>query len=155
MSNRPLKIGFTGTRESLTHWQLSHLQDVFRYQRPTEIHHGDCLGADAMVHAMASTNRDIHIVVHPPTNEKLRAFCKGDNVTILDPLPFIERNHAIVDACEIVIALPQTEEEQVRSGTWATARYALKTGKRLMLIHPGGIIRWVDDRKDLARKPRT
>lgn len=148
-------VGFTGTREHLTHWQISRLQDIFSTHAPAEIHHGDCRGADAMVHALASTAVGVRIVVHPPADGKQRAYCKGDNVIVLEPRPFLERNHAIVDSCDIVIALPKTDDEQLRSGTWATARYAVTVGKRLMLIQPGGVSRWVDNLEDLARNPFT
>jgi hypothetical protein len=35
-----------------------------------------------------------------------------------------------------LIATPSTDDEQLRSGTWATVRYARKAKKRIKLIFP-------------------
>lgn len=118
-------VGFTGSRTKPTaeqvDWlttQLTRLRaDGFRV-----LHHGDCEGADAMAHGIAR-GLGYEVVVHPPTVRKYRAFCVGDS--ILPPKPFIERNHDIVDAVEAMLALP-SGPEQMRSGTWATIRYALR-----------------------------
>lgn len=59
---------------------------------------------------------------------------------IRDPLPPLERNHRIVDACDVLIACPKDAQEQLRSGTWATVRYARKQGKRVIVITPDGTV---------------
>jgi len=43
--------------------------------------------------------------------------------------PFIERDHDIVDETEAMIAVSRTYEEQTRSGTWTTVRYAKAQGR--------------------------
>lgn len=99
-----------------------------------EFHHGDCIGSDAQAHEIAQAF-GCKIVIHPPINPSKRAFCKGE-ITILEPRQYLDRNHDIVDACETLIATPKTSEEELRSGTWATIRYARKTGKNVIVLHP-------------------
>lgn len=94
------------------------------------------------------------IVVHPPVDSKLRAWCgtkrgKDDGKyrpanQHTEPRPYIERNHDIVDACDVLVAIPGTEEQGLRSGTWATMRYAHKQGKRIEAVLPSGK-RWTPD----------
>ena len=43
-----------------------------------------------------------------------------------------------MDNSDILIATPKEKEEQLRSGTWATIRYAKKTKKIVFLVYPDG-----------------
>jgi hypothetical protein len=129
-------VGFTGTRGPLRLSQLERLCEVVKSLKPTEFHHGDCIGADAKARALAVA-LGIPVVIHPPDKDYLRANCKGAK-SILKPLPYLERNKAIVDASDYVIACPRTAEEEKRSGTWQTIRYARKVGKALLIIEPKG-----------------
>lgn len=129
-----MKVGFTGTRRGMTEaqknalwWFLLHHPRLDR-----EFHHGDCIGADAQAHLVARS-LGFRIVVHPPASDTLRAWCEGDEV--LDPAPYLRRNRAIVDACDVLIACPGGPEVR-RSGTWATIRYAQSRGAPLVLIRP-------------------
>lgn len=97
-------------------------------------HHGDCVGSDSMAHELASL-RGFDIVVHPPTDPKHRAHRIGDVEE--DPRPYLERNHAIVDAVSTMIATPDGEE-RLRSGTWATVRYARKRKRAIYIVFPAG-----------------
>jgi hypothetical protein len=67
-------------------------------------------------------------------NKTLRAFCKGD--TVYPEKEYIERNHNIVDNTDMLIAFPSTKTEILKSGTWATIRYARKKGKKIIIIDP-------------------
>jgi hypothetical protein len=98
-----------------------------------EVHHGDCVGADAQFHELARAKGLISIA-HPPTDSKYRAFCKDG--TQLAPKPYLERNHDIVNACDVLIVCPKERTEVLRSGTWATYRYGRKQGKKVKLILP-------------------
>ena len=51
---------------------------------------------------------------------------------------YLERNRDIVDACDILIACPRTLKEELRSGTWATVRYARKVGKPVAILWNNG-----------------
>lgn len=57
------------------------------------------------------------------------------------PTTYETRNHAIVDACRLLIATPRaTERAQPRSGTWATIRYAQRKERPVWLIWPDGTV---------------
>jgi hypothetical protein len=60
---------------------------------------------------------------------------QGD-VTILEPKLYMERNHDVVHACDFLLALPGTDHEVVRSGTWATVRYARKIARGYQVVLP-------------------
>lgn len=102
-------------------------------------HHGDCVGGDEEGHRIAE-RLSWQIGIHPPINEKHRAFCKSDHVVILmyEPLDYLARNHAIVKASSLMIACPGSLMEVLRSGTWATIRHAKAVGKPLLIIYPNG-----------------
>lgn len=103
-----------------------------------EVHHGDCVGVDADANLVA-IEAGCRVVIHPPVELKHRAFCgdearrAGVRCLTLEPLPYLVRNHAIVDATDLLVAFP-AGPEQLRSGTWSTVRYARKQGKDV-LIH--------------------
>ena len=118
-----MRLGFTGTREGMTDRQKNYLIRVLDAYPIEQLHHGDCVGADEFAHNL-SKNMGIYVVVHPPIDPILRAFCQGDEIR--DTLPYIERNHNIVDETRHLFVAPRTREEQVRSGTWATYRYATR-----------------------------
>lgn len=137
-------VGFTGTQQGLTAAQARAVYALLLELRPKQIHHGDCVGADADLDGMA---RHLEcrpmIVIHPPTDDQKRAFCSMRTGSpcendVLEPLPYLVRNRAIVDAADVVIACPKSAAEELRSGTWATVRYARSTGKTLHIVHPTG-----------------
>lgn len=134
-----MKIGFTGTQRGMTEAQKECVRVLLAaYGLESEFHHGDCIGADAEAHQLAWI-RDIKVVIHPPKNPNKRAFCQGAWIE-REPKNYLSRNHDIVDAASVLIATPGEAEEQLRSGTWATIRYARKRGKRVMLVRPDGSI---------------
>jgi hypothetical protein len=94
--------------------------------------HGDCVGADAQAHAMAKAD-GFRVVIHPPSDDSKRAFCQGD--AVLAPPPYLVRNRRIVDASGVLVATPQGDEE-LRSGTWSTVRYARKIRRAIKIIAP-------------------
>lgn len=126
--------GFTGTDRGMTSHQLSAVG--VHLQVSGELHHGDCVGADAQTHAIARRLGGLWIVGHPPDVDVKRAFCDFD--VALPPRPYIDRNHDIVDACDFLLATPRGYVEELRSGTWATIRYARKIGTALRIIYPNG-----------------
>lgn len=100
-------IGFTGTRKGMTEAQkdqLSLMLAVF-VSHANEFHHGDAVGADREAVGLAQ-QYGFTCVAHPAG---------------ADPLV---RNREIVAASSVLIAAPETDKEQQRSGTWATCRYA-------------------------------
>lgn len=134
-------LGFTGTRNGLTDAQWSKLRDTLYQFRPLpEVHHGDCIGADAQFQELAlSVSCYVKTVIHPPKNSRARAFCPlGSHDELLPAKSYLDRNRDIVDACELLIACPAEMTEQPRGGTWATVRMARKAKKRLLIIFPDG-----------------
>lgn len=140
-------FGFTGSSEVITWDQQLTLIRLFRELPLTVLHHGDCVVADAWAHNVALIQRpNPNIIIHPPTDPKLRAFCSGAT-EVLAPKPYLIRNRDIVRAQDGLIACPQESAEIPRSGTWATVRYARaeqKHGKRrydIYIVWPDGTYR--------------
>lgn len=133
-------VGFTGTREGLLPGQESALREYLGHIGvDVVLHHGDCVGADAKAHQIAVDLGITQIIIHPPSESKLRARCgcrpdHGDQV--LPPKSYLQRNHDIVDASEVLLACPKTRTEELRSGTWATIRYARSLGREVVIMNP-------------------
>ena len=133
-----IQLGFTGTRHGMTDAQGQALETLLAsFTNVQGFHHGDCRGADAQAHALARTH-GWAITLHPPIMSGCRAFCPGSTTTRA-ALHFLDRNHAIVRAADILIATPATVKEEERgSGTWATVRFARKQHKPIYIIYPDG-----------------
>jgi len=134
-----MKQGFTGTRRGMTDhqkWRFGHSIGIIQ---PVEFHHGDCIGADSDAHDIVrEVCPNCKIVIHPCNLENQRAFKQGD--VILEPKPPLERNKTIVEVCDGMIATPGELEEQLRSGTWATIRYARKMMRPMMIMFPKDLL---------------
>jgi hypothetical protein len=133
------RVGFTGTRDGMTAEQILKVgQLLVDDPFTTYAHHGDCLGADADFHKIARTiGLELH--GHPPLDPKKRAFCEFYSLEVVEEAKgYIERDHDIVDMVDWMIACPRGFEEELRSGTWATIRYARKTRKQGHIVWPDG-----------------
>lgn len=149
-----MRVGFTGTREGMTlkqHWRVS---DWFHYPRdgsaprvPTEFHHGCSVGADADLVTTIMRGRigatddrtwaDIH--AHPCTLDGMvDRGAEALSSEVHPAKPPLERNRDIVDSCDVLLACPKTMDEEQRSGTWATIRYARKVGRPVVIFWPDG-----------------
>jgi hypothetical protein len=134
--------GFTGTSEGMTKTQRAAFRAlVIGLPRFEVFHHGDCVGADAQAHNTVRKRTDARIIVHPPANDKARAFCKGASFTY-ESDEYLVRNRNIVNRCQHLIATPKGPEV-LRSGTWSTVRYAKKIDRPLTIIYPDGEIQRV------------
>jgi hypothetical protein len=136
-----IHIGFTGTQKGLTRKQNERLRSKFRdyLLEYWFLHHGDCIGGDDEADTIGK-EYNAHRIIHPPLNPIKRAFCntKGGDYSILPEKDYIPRNHDIVDSVSKLIACPKEKEEQLRSGTWATIRYARKKKLPIFIIYPNG-----------------
>lgn len=132
-----MKIGFTGTREGMSEYQRRQfcveLLKRLEEEPESELHHGGCRGADREAHAFAALFACPNIV-HPGSDTILPDQVQITSSLIMPAKPNLVRNHDIVDTCEVLIAAPFTDEEQLRSGTWATIRYARKQGKEVVIL---------------------
>lgn len=139
MRQDKLCIGFTGSQEGPSHRQMGYLrvllQGFQKVFRELEFHHGDCIGADDEAAGVASA-LGIPLIMHPPDDDSRRAFTNKRLVhaQIWYPKGYLARNHDIVNQTELLIACPKEFLEVVRSGTWATIRYARKKGKKILLL---------------------
>lgn len=125
-------LGVTGTQSQITSAQAKAAADVFRGLRAGGaewMHNGDCVGADARAGAFWKTiGGKVHL--HPPSNDAKRAYLFAHASS--QPKPYLERNTDIVAASDALVALPKTQDEELRSGTWSTIRRARK--KRIPII---------------------
>ncbi len=138
MSKWDSHIGFTGTQRGMTELQKIYFVELLKAHQPFTFHHGDCIGADDDAGNLC-LNLACTVVIHPPIYTSKRAFNKNF-INIRDPKPYLDRNHDIIDESDFLVATPGEKEEQLRSGTWTTIRYARKKGKRIYIIYPDGTI---------------
>jgi len=131
-------VGVTGNRGGLSAQQ--HLWLISQIKGARALHHGACVGADTDAH-LAARDAGVAIIVHPPTDMRLVELRDTSESLVhwLQPLPYMERNHNIVNACDVLWAFP-SGPERVRSGTWATVRYAVKNKKTVVIVHPLGTV---------------
>ena len=105
--------------------QRKQLDAVLRWLRigVMEVHHGGAVGADTQfddaVRSIYKGQKIGFITVHPANGQPLA------------------RNRAIVAASDILIAAPESDTEQRRSGTWATVRYARAKGIPVIMLSRG------------------
>ena len=132
-----MKIGFTGTQRGTTELQIRSLREILE-NMTGELHHGDCVGADAEAHDVARSF-GLRVVVHPPIKSGKRAWKKGDETR--EPREYLERNGEIVLETEMLVATPGEFQEQLRSGTWSTVRRARRMGGHIVIVFPDGSVR--------------
>lgn len=133
-------FGFTGTHFGWTQRQRETVRYLFRELQLTELHHGDCVGSDAQA------DREAHacgaaVYAHPPSDPKLRAFCKSPTV-VLPPKPYLKRDRDIVAAgTDGLIATPRQMQEPASKrgeGTWTTIGYARQAKRHIWIVFPDG-----------------
>lgn len=144
-----MKTGFTGSRNGMTDIQRTTIKLWLVQTCASEAHHGDCIGADADFHAIC-VELGVDVVVHPPSKEKSRANCRPVSATRL-PLPYLQRNQRIVRSTVALIAAV-SGPERVRSGTWATIRFARKLRRPIMLVHADGQVTNENDASGLLER---
>lgn len=129
-------IGFTGTREGMTHRQKATVLRLFIENMPFTFVHGDCVGADDNAHDLA-IRVGAPVVQRPCTLTSQRAFGAGAK-KVYPPKPPLDRNREIVTGSDLMIATPKGFVEEQRGGTWYTIRYARQTETPLIIVWPDG-----------------
>lgn len=123
-----MRVGFTGTRRGMSPHQKRQLREAlnwfglygWHHKEPMELHEGEASGADREAKDVVQECRyGWDVVPHLPNG---------------DPLA---RNRRIVAAVDVLIAAPETDEETLRSGTWATVRYARQKGIPVVFLSRG------------------
>lgn len=118
-------IALTGTRHGMSTLQLDAVKLIlsdYKNLGAEVFRHGDCPGADVEAAAIAQ-KLGYDIIIHPgPSGVGSKANLRHS------VLPFLERNRAMVNATQYLLVAPFKNLQIMRSGTWATFRYALKIG---------------------------
>jgi hypothetical protein len=142
-------VGFTGTRKGMTAIQMSAVMECLdKLPGALEVHHGCCVGADAeLVRYLSELNKgeragQIKIIGHPST---VRGMVDEESVELSHELTMpgapLDRNKRIVLSSSFLLACPDTDEEQLRSGTWMTVRYAARIARPVRVVGPTGAVR--------------
>jgi len=141
-----MRIGFTGTRKGMSALQYKTVMSLVMDFRPEWAGHGDCIGSDTDFHKIcvflrgSTTNPGpprLHLF---PANSLQRANNEPWDV-IEPPKDPLLRNRDIAKWCNKLIATPKEEDGIIRSGTWATVRYAIQFGKVIYIVLPNGKIK--------------
>jgi hypothetical protein len=133
-------VGFTGTRKGMNERQLNQLALMLiclHTGRPgarNEFHFGGARGADLEARA-AAVEHAFEIVWHPCPGVVADEQTAGEHWRKV--LPPLVRNQRIVDAVSVLLAAPHTDKEALRSGTWATIRYARAKGIPVVMLTRG------------------
>jgi hypothetical protein len=142
-------VGFTGTREGGTVEQMlatrAFLRGIFLRNWADVFVHGGSGNSDHFAHMEVRAAQQLagagEIWVFPAIEGRL--ISTAENVPfhgiIAEPIPALERNHIIAGLADGLLAVPATDEEG-RSGTWATVRYALKLGCPVYIVKRNGAI---------------
>jgi hypothetical protein len=99
--------------------------EALRESGPVEFHHGGASGADFEASLIA---------------ERLGMTVKVHLAKAVTPRAFLTRNRLIVDLADELLAAPAGFGEELRSGTWATIRYARKRHKLTRIFWPDGTV---------------
>jgi len=94
------------------------------------------IALDQMSSLLSSRKLGYWLVSHPPLIQAKRAFFPADEER--SPKDYLARNHNIVLETQELIATPFQAEEILRSGTWATIRFAKKLKRKVTIILPSG-----------------
>lgn len=142
-------LGFTGTRCGMTLAQYAALPSVIA-ALPERVLHGGAEGADEEFDAYLRprwVGEGPFVEVYPVGQLRYHFWTytyAGEEARLSllyysdDPLI---RNRIIAERCDHLLACPAEPDEQLRSGTWATVRYARKAGKPRTLLLPNGTVR--------------
>lgn len=153
-----MKVSFTGTQSGMTSWQKEELGKRLQELKCSELINGGCIGADeeSISVALEAGVRIFHLYpsyIKPKQalvakagwtkGEYLETFYRdatrdyeGVRIKIEKEDKPLERNQKIVDESEVLIAAPKEHKHTLRSGTWATIRYAWKRKKKVIVIPP-------------------
>ena len=139
-------VSFTGTSRGMTAEQKATVSRLLAELRPTELHHGDCVGADTeCAEIVASLVPRPKIVAHPGKNantddHNLLANSPHNDLT-LAPKTHFARNRDLVDILagdDLLIAAPFDSQPVALGGTAYTVAHCRKRVKRFVVVWPDG-----------------
>jgi len=142
---RVQRLSYTGTRKGMTQQQMREVLAIFKLSESRGpavrkiFHHGGAPGGDRQAHRISQAPTiKARVYVHPAKGADPIDWYKLGAEHVYDPQPPLVRNPDIVEGGELLVATPFEMEEILRSGTWATIRYARKIGKPYVIIRPDG-----------------
>lgn len=133
-----MRLGFTGSREGMTPHQVDGVMNfITEYENNiTEVHHGDCVGADEEFDALCIAHLpNAKRCIHPPRDPKLRAWCQATGATTYEPAEYHMRNRTIVKMSDRLLCTPRRQQG---GGTWYTIYYAREWGVPAHIFFPDG-----------------
>lgn len=144
-------VGTTGTSRGPTPAQHDTFKELVARLPISRFVHGGCVGWDTLAHyAVRRAHPKIPIEIFPSDLHGMQGTCVTipmGNCEIHVEMPPLDRNRLMTQWIYGLIAVPRTDEEQIRSGTWATIRYAREIGLPIYIIRRNGsIIREIEDR---------
>jgi hypothetical protein len=126
-----MRVAFTGTRHGMNAAQVQQLRYVLalfchadrHVGRTPEFHYGThetaVLLADVQAASLAKDAGYTLVPHHARPGEELA------------------RDRQEADDCDVMVAAPKSDKEQLRSGTWATVRYARARLKPVVMLSRG------------------
>lgn len=138
------EFGVSGTAGNVTALQIDHARKrmvEFKDSGFIWQHNGQCVGADyELAKIWDGLGGLIHF--HPPINtvKMFDVDYSSWDCRLSTPKPYLERNLDIVLESSLLLALPNTYKEKLRSGTWATVRRARENGVPVILVFPDGSV---------------
>ena len=136
-------LAFTGTRQGATEQQLKTAILHLSLEPQHYILNGACEGADRAIHGAildAGLGGKVRFEFWPSNEEQNKWALK-----VLRPKDLLfgiekplKRNNFMINRAEGLMAMPKGYREALRSGTWATIRYARKIKKPVTIVWPNG-----------------
>lgn len=135
-----VSVGVTASRRGMSPKQQERAFSILHMvdHLVEEAHHGDCIGGDEQFDEFFHI-LGFRVVIHPPEDDRYRAYCKGA-WKVEEPQEYLKRDRDIVRASTLVISAPYSKDEQPRSGTWYTDRYARKKKRDLIRVYRDGTV---------------
>jgi len=136
-----VNVGFTGTQNGMREDQrvaVKRLLAELYTSNDDEFHYGACIGADTQA-VWAALEIGYTVLAYQANNvaQSKHGLIPQDAI-LVTPMAALTRNKRIVDNTDILVVAPQRVSETLRSGTWATVRYARKQGKPIIYVWPDG-----------------
>ena len=121
-------VGFTGTRTGMSEEQRDQfclMLACFRSKNMNVFHYGAHADVELKADVEAAT------IAGGEMGFELEPHCASRGGELV-------RNRDIVAAVDVLIAAPLVDKEELRSGTWATIRYARAARKPVVMLSRGG-----------------
>lgn len=123
-------ISFIGAPGGMNAYQKTSVERLLKMFEPTEVHHGDCLGADEEFHNIA-TRLNLYTASHPQKDEELKANCMANHINLAKSKE--RANRDLVKVCELLLAAPDVPEGHF-DPTWMVIRTAKRTGRAVVVF---------------------